>query len=104
MFQHATMSFKFMQMNKSCPCCGFDFVQEPSFYFGAMYVSYAIQVAVFVAVYLALRITIDPASWVYMTGMVVGAVVILPLNFRLSRVTWLNFFTWYDADAITHQR
>jgi uncharacterized protein (DUF983 family) len=100
MFKYSTVSIKFMEMNKTCPCCGFDFVQEPSFYFGAMYVSYAIQVAVFVGVYLALRITIDPASWVYMTSMVLGAVVILPLNFRWSRVTWLNFFTSYDQNAL----
>src|SRR5690606_25536733 len=65
MFKHGALSLRFADMHKTCPACGFDFVQEPSFYFGAMYFSYAIQVAVFVFVYLVLRFTIDPDTWTY---------------------------------------
>ncbi|MEI9920394.1 MAG: DUF983 domain-containing protein [Bacteroidota bacterium] len=42
-------------MNKSCAVCGLDFNPEPAYYIGAMYFSYAIQVGVFVSVYLLLR-------------------------------------------------
>ncbi len=102
MFAHGTFSTRFMKMNKACPKCGYDFIQEPSFYFGAMYFSYAFQVAVFVAVYLLLRFTIDPGTWTYVAWMIVGALVVLPLNFRWSRVAWLNLFTRYkDPDAAT---
>jgi uncharacterized protein (DUF983 family) len=95
MFRYSAFSPRFAEMNKACPACGFDLVQEPSFYFGAMYVSYAIQVAVFVAVYLGLRYTIDPGTWTYVAWMIVGAIVILPINFRLSRVAWINLFVSY---------
>ena len=30
------------KMNERCPCCHLDFQQEPGFYWGAMYVSYAL--------------------------------------------------------------
>ena len=92
MFTHSPFSLKFMEMHKSCPACGFDFVQEPSFYFGAMYFSYAIQVAVFVAVYIGLRYTINPDTWTYVIWMIIGSILILPLNYRWSRVAWINLF------------
>lgn len=95
MFSRGPFSRKFMDMHDCCPECGFDFIQEPSFYFGAMYVSYAIQVAVFVAVYLVLRYTIDPGTWTYVIWMIVGVVAILPLTFRWSRVAWLGMFGVY---------
>lgn len=91
-FKHPTLSLRFGDMNKNCPVCGFDFVQEPSFYFGAMYVSYAFQVAVFVLVYFVLRYTTDPGTWTYVIWMIVGSIAILPLNFRLSRIIWLAMF------------
>jgi uncharacterized protein (DUF983 family) len=99
MFRHSVFSTGFATMHKNCPACGFDFIQEPSFYFGAMYFSYAIQVAVFVAVYLGLRFTVQPEMWTYVIWMIVGAVVILPINFRWSRVAWINLFASYRKDA-----
>jgi uncharacterized protein (DUF983 family) len=96
MFKHSALSLKFAEMHKNCPVCGFDFIQEPSFYFGAMYFSYAFQVAVFVAVYFALRLTVDPDTWTYVIWMIIGAVAILPLNFRWSRAAWINLFVKYN--------
>jgi uncharacterized protein (DUF983 family) len=99
MFRHSTFTTRFADMHKNCPACGFDFIQEPSFYFGAMYFSYAIQVFVFVAVYLMLRLTIDPGTWTYVLWMIVASIVILPLNFRWSRVSWINLFTAYKKEG-----
>jgi uncharacterized protein (DUF983 family) len=99
MFQHAPYSPGFMQMNAHCSKCGLDFLQEPSFYFGAMYFSYAIQVVVFVLVYLVLRFTIDPGTWTYVIYMVVGALMIAPINYRWSRVAWLAIFVRYEPLA-----
>ncbi|HEY9048608.1 MAG TPA: DUF983 domain-containing protein [Ohtaekwangia sp.] len=97
MFTHPVWSPKFADMNKNCPVCGFDFIQEPSYYFGAMYFSYAIQVAVFVLVYFVLRYTWDPGTWTYVIYMILGSIVILPLNFRLSRAAWINLFVSYKT-------
>lgn len=92
LFRHSAFSRKFGDMHKNCPVCGYDFIQEPSFYFGAMYVSYAIQVAVFVFVYFLLRYTVDPDTWTYVICMIIGSILILPLNFRWSRAAYLTMF------------
>ena len=99
MFKFAPYSTKFSEMNKNCPVCGFDLMQEPQFYFGAMYFSYAIQVAIFVAVYLALRFTIDPDTNTYIIAMAVAVIAILPLNFRISRAAWVSLFASYKKNA-----
>lgn len=99
MFKYSAFSPKFAEMHATCPVCRFDLIQEPSFYFGAMYVSYAIQVVVFVAVYFALRYTIDPGTWTYVTWMIIGAIAILPVNFRISRAGWINLFVSYKKSS-----
>lgn len=101
MFKYRTLSPKFMEMNKTCPVCGLDFNPEPAYYFGAMYFSYAVQVTVFVGVYLLLRFTMDPSFWVYVLGVTLGSILILPWNFRLSRLAWINlFFKYRGKEAI----
>jgi len=86
---------KFTQMPEFCPHCGLRFEMEPSFFFGSMYVSYAFQVAILVATYLALRLTLNPSAWIYVLTAVVGTLVTLPFSFRLSRAIWINFFVSY---------
>ena len=92
MFSHSTYSSKFMKMKSKCSYCGLDFNQEPSFYFGAMYFSFAIQIMVFGIVYLVLRFTIDPRAWIYAIWVSTACFLIIPLNFRLSRVMWIYLF------------
>src|SRR5690349_19836079 len=86
---------KFTHMPELCPHCGFRFEMEPSFVFGSMYVSYAFQVAILVATYLLLGLTIDPSAWIYVLTAIAGTLVTLPFSFRLSRAIWINFFVSY---------
>jgi uncharacterized protein (DUF983 family) len=43
-------------MPEQCTSCGLRYEREPSFFTGAMYVSYALQVALFTSVYVALGV------------------------------------------------
>lgn len=101
MFVRSAFSARFAEMHKVCPQCGFDFIQEPSFYFGAMYFSYAFQVALFAMVYLILRFTTDPDDWTYVGWMIGTAVLALPINFRWSRLAWINLFARYRGTGIS---
>lgn len=83
---------QFSDMHDTCEHCGVTFMPEPGFYFGALYVSYAFTVAMFVAVWLFLYILFDPADWVYMVSMVVASVLIIPFSFRYSRILFLYWF------------
>ena len=89
-------------MYVACPNCGADFAREPGFYFGAAYVSYALTVALWVAVLVALY-AFGAVGWITFTGFfdqpemfltcgTVTLVVMLPLLQRLSRSIWIHMF------------
>ena len=82
--------------------CKADFTREPGFYFGAAYVSYALTVALWIAVLVAL-LTIGDLGWIEFTGFfeqpevflvngIVTLLALLPLVQRLSRSIWIHFF------------
>ena len=53
-FSSSAYNFKKIgELYKHCPNCKIKFSKEPGFYFGAMYVSYAIGIGIFVATYLS---------------------------------------------------
>ncbi|WP_070137922.1 DUF983 domain-containing protein [Crocinitomix algicola] len=80
-----------------CSHCGFKYEQEPGFFYGAMYVSYALTVAFSVAIGVAIFVLFPSSSYlVYLISILVGLVVLMPLSFRLSRIIWLNLFHHYD--------
>ena len=83
---------KLAEMHKRCPNCDKSFEKEPGFYFGAMYVSYAMTsgiVIVFATVFgWGLQMETLP---------LVGIIALLilstfPLVFRWSRMIWLSWF------------
>jgi phage FluMu protein Com len=89
---------KFMQMNKSCECCGQSFEPEPGYYFGAMFISYAFNTAFFIGVWWALLMVVDEISMLMMLSVLMFVVIgLLPLNFRWSRVLWINIFVRYQG-------
>jgi uncharacterized protein (DUF983 family) len=102
MFPEGTLySPQFMKMNDHCSRCGQSFMPEPGYYFGAMFVSYAINAAFFIAVWIAMYVLMDEVS---LTAMIVALLVVvfglLPITFRLSRVLWIYLFVRYQKDSI----
>lgn len=92
-----------MEMHENCPTCGQPMQLEVGFYYGTGYVSYAltvaISVAVFVAYWVLLGISIDDNSLYYYLGVNLLVLVLLqPYLMRLSRALWLSFFVKYDPD------
>jgi uncharacterized protein (DUF983 family) len=83
----------FTKMNEVCPHCKVRLEPEPGFYQGAMYVGYAITVSCIVAVSVFLYFFAGhPSEWVYI-GCVVGIMIlIIPYNYRYSRILYLYFF------------
>ncbi len=86
----------FTEMPEQCECCGQRFTLEPAFYSGAMYVSYALQVALFTTVYVALRVLFNPSTEAYIYSTIAASILFLPLTLRLSRSIYINFFIDYD--------
>lgn len=86
-------------MPERCECCGQEFELEPSFFYGAMYVSYALQVALLVTVFVAYQVLYPAADALTMIITVIGiAAVLYPLLLRLSRSIWIHFFVKHDSE------
>ena len=91
--------FQFNKMNETCPHCGVRLEPEPGFYQGAMYVGYGITMVIVILVSIILYFFAGhPSEWVYI-GTVIGAMVLLvPLNYRYSRIIYLYFFGGISFD------
>ncbi|RRJ93674.1 DUF983 domain-containing protein [Flavobacterium macacae] len=91
---------RIFEMHEKCSHCGLKYKIEPSFFFGAMYVSYgvgiAFGVAAFVISYLMFKTDLKTAFIA-----IIGALIVfMPIIMRVSRNIWINIFVHYDKNAV----
>lgn len=86
-------------MHEHCSACDAKYEKEPGFFFGAMYVSYALMSALFISSFVIDNLWIHSETWQYMTFLVTAMIVSVPLTYRWSRLIWINFFTNFDKEA-----
>lgn len=99
-FKHAAYNISgFQKMNSHCSVCNLHFEREPGFFFGAMYISYAFSVAIFVAVGVALSILGEFSLEVYVLTIIAVVLLLLPLLFRYSRILFLHLFGGVNFDS-----
>lgn len=80
------------KMNDKCAVCNYKFERETGFFFGAMFVSYALSAAqmIFSLVLLWYLVGLSPLR-VFLI-IVMAAVLLSTINFRLSRSIWIYLF------------
>ncbi|WP_224491573.1 DUF983 domain-containing protein [Robertkochia flava] len=88
-----------LKMNENCSSCGLKYKMEPSFFYGAMYVSYAVGIAFAVAAFVISFLLLNSSLKTAFISIVGTLVVFMPVIMRLSRNIWINFFFKYDANA-----
>lgn len=92
---------RFHRMNKNCPLCGQSFEPEPGFYFGAMFVSYGVNTALFIGVWVLLSLLVTDYSLTTLLVLLgLTVILFLPLTFRLSRSVWIAIFVPFQKDAL----
>lgn len=83
--------FKMPKMHDHCPNCGHGFHKETGYFFGAMYVSYAIAVAEMVAVFVIAQFFTE--SFGVMVGLIaLMSILLSTFNYRFSRMLWIYMF------------
>ncbi|WP_394746876.1 DUF983 domain-containing protein [Spongiimicrobium salis] len=83
-------NFRKPRMNKSCSCCGYTFEKEPGFFFGAMYVSYALGIAQAIAVYIIGTFFFEATFDLRIIPWIATTIILLSsFNIRLSRIIWI---------------
>jgi len=87
------------KMHEHCSHCNLKYKMEPSFFYGAMYVSYGVGVAFAVAAFFISYLFIGTTLINAFISIVCTLVVFLPVIIRLSRNIWINLFVKYDPNA-----
>lgn len=87
------------KMRNNCTHCSTKYKIEPSFFFGAMYVSYALGIAFAVAVFAIVNLFIGASLLNTFIAIVLTLVVFLPVIIRISRNIWVNFFINYTRET-----
>ena len=88
------------KMHERCSHCGTKYKMEPSFFYGAMYVSYAVGIAFAVAAFVIAFLFIGTSLINTFIAIVATLVVFMPVIIRLSRNIWINFFIKYDPSTL----
>lgn len=88
-----------LHMKERCGHCGTKYKIEPSFFYGAMYVSYPVGIIfagiTFILSYLVFDLELIPTYII----MVAVMIICLPIILRLSRNIWINIFMKYKKKA-----
>ena len=87
------------KMHERCSQCRTKYKMEPSFFYGAMYVSYAVGIAFAVAAFVISYLLMGTDLPTTFAAIVATLVVFLPVIIRLSRNIWINFFIHYNPEA-----
>ena len=87
------------KMHENCSHCGLHYQIEPSFFYGAMYVSYGLNVAVGVTAFIIANVFLSldlVQSFIAIIGMVILA---FPFVVRWARNIYINMFVNFNKEA-----
>ena len=85
-------------MHDRCPECGLTYEREQGYFVGAMYVSYALAIPVYLAMVGSLWLW---AGWSYPSALLGAVVAYLPFvrpAMRMSRVLWIYIDQAFDPE------
>ncbi len=86
------------ELHPTCPVCHRTFEKEPGFYWGAMFVSYALSVG-FSLMAFGIIWWLQPGMGLlgYFIGVVGATVLVAPYLYALSKIIWANMFFAYQG-------
>lgn len=87
-----------LKMNESCSHCGLKYQIEPSFFYGAMYVSYALNVAIGIAAFIVSFVLFESSLKTSFISIIASSILLYPFVLRWSRNIYINIFISYDPD------
>ena len=90
--------FNLYKMHERCGHCGLKYQVEPSFFYGAMYVSYGITVIIGISIFLILSSFMQLNANKSLVAIIIGIVVLMPVTARLARNIYINMFISYDKN------
>ena len=92
-----------LKINDHCSHCKTKYRMEPSFFYGSMYVSYAVGVAFAVAAFVISYVILNSSLTTAFIAIVFTLIALMPVIMRLSRNIWINLFMSYDKELAKGQ-
>lgn len=86
------------KMHEKCSHCNLKYKIEPSFFYGAMYVSYGLGIAFSVAAFIISYLFFNSSLKTAFIVIIVTLILFMPITMRLSRNIWINIFVHYDKN------
>ena len=93
-------SVQLLAMHKSCSCCGLKYEREPSFFYGAMYISYALTIGMGILFYALFWWCLEFSLLQCFFGLGISYLLLMPLLLRWSRNIWINCFISYRKSSL----
>jgi len=87
---------KVLKMHENCSNCGLKYQIEPSFFYGSMYVSYGLNVAIGIAAFIISYIIFNSDIKIAFISIIASLIVLFPFVLRWSRNIYINMFVSYD--------
>jgi len=87
---------KSTRMHEKCSVCNLKYMIEPSFFYGAMYVTYGLTIALSIMTFM---IAYGIFGFTFLNSTIAIAITVIafiPITIRLSRAIWINLFISYD--------
>ena len=88
-----------LKMHENCSHCGLKYQIEPSFFYGAMYVSYALNVAVGIATFIITYIFLGSDIQTSFIAIIATLILSFPIVLRWSRNIYINMFVSYNPNT-----
>jgi uncharacterized protein (DUF983 family) len=90
---------KTLTMHDNCSHCNLKYQIEPSFFYGAMYVSYALNVALSILVFLLLYFQFHLGVTPLFFSILFANIIFYPFVLRLARNIYINLFVNFNKEA-----
>lgn len=91
---------KIYKMHERCANCNLKYKIEPSFFYGAMYVSYGVGIAFAILTFIIAKLFIGTSLLNTFIAIICTLIVFMPIIMRGSRNIWINLFIKYNLDAV----
>ncbi len=88
-----------MKMHEHCSKCGLKYKMEPNFFFGAMYVSYAVAVLLGILIFLAAYFIFEADMRTTFISILIILFLLMPWVTRISRNIYINMFVSFDPNS-----
>lgn len=90
---------KAFKMKDHCDVCGLKYTIEPSFFYGAMYVNYALTVGIGIVTFVIASLVFKLKLIESILPIIAVLFITAPIALRFSRIIWINFFVHFDSES-----